>query len=54
MYKIIPLINNKLRGGAVFFLKSLSFYSYTSINTATTPLSNAQPWWLFYACMLEV
>ncbi|WP_156100051.1 hypothetical protein [Nitrosococcus oceani] len=29
-------------------------FVYNLLNTAATPLNNAQPWWLFYARHLEV
>lgn len=30
-------------------LKRLEKHDYNGINTAATPLYNAQPWWLFFA-----
>ena len=37
----------------VCFLISAMALSYNVYNTAATPLNNAQPWWLFYACDLR-
>ena len=30
------------------------FFAYSVLNTAATPLHNAQPWRLFYARILEL
>ena len=38
---------------SVCFLISAMALSYNISNTAATPLNNAQPWWLFYACDLR-
>ena len=50
---------NGIRFPFAFLLDSFANSSYTLGNTAATPLSfciesNAQPWWLFYACRLGV
>ena len=45
---------NEIRFLFTFLLNSSANSSYTVCNTATTPLHNAQPWWLFYACRLGV
>lgn len=52
--KNITMKNNKMCRVSTFFLNIEAVYRYTVRNTAATPLNNAQPWWLFCACCLEV
>ena len=45
---------NELGFAASDLVDERLFFTYTVINTAATPLHNAQPWRLFYARILEL
>lgn len=44
---------NRLNSIYKDFSNFKGYFRYTRANIATTPLNNAQPWWLFYACKIK-
>lgn len=45
---------NELGSTASDLVDERLFFTYSVLNTAATPLYNAQPWRLFYARILEL
>ena len=45
---------NQLGSTASDLVDERLFFAYSVLNTAATPLHNAQPWRLFYARILEM
>ena len=52
--RLIIIKINELGSTASDLVDERLFFAYNTFNTAATPLHNAQPWRLFYACILEL